>query len=160
VTADCLADYIRPPASNLRLWSNRSGRLFVPRSKTAAEDQSIAVAGPRLWNSLPASVTSAGSMAVFKITIKEILVLGCIWLMDMFSHLTLFCFVSFVKQYEATCRLRRHINCHYFIHYILIIAKHRLGKLYLTDPGRAYIYLRIPGVAPVRTKFVVGYPAC
>jgi len=40
LTTDYLADYIWPPASaasNLRLRSNSFGRLFVPRSKTAAE---------------------------------------------------------------------------------------------------------------------------
>jgi len=78
VTAVYLADYIRPTApaaSNLRLWSNRSGRLFVPRSKTAAEDQSIAVAGPRLWNSLPASVRHISRFpSRLQITIKDILV--------------------------------------------------------------------------------------
>jgi len=38
-TADYHADYIRPPSSataNLQLRSTSSGRLFVPRSKTAA----------------------------------------------------------------------------------------------------------------------------
>ena len=75
-TADYLADYIRPPlsaASNLRLRSNSSGRLFVPRSRTKAGDRFFAVAGPRLWNSLPASVTSADTLAVFKKQLKTFL---------------------------------------------------------------------------------------
>jgi len=66
-TADYLMDYIRPPSSataNLNLRSTSSGRLFVPRSKTAAGDRSFAVAGPRLWNSLLTSITSAGSLAI------------------------------------------------------------------------------------------------
>jgi len=60
-TADYLADYIRPPSpasAKLHLRSTSSGRLFVPRSKTAAGDRSFAVAGSRLWNSLPTSITS------------------------------------------------------------------------------------------------------
>jgi hypothetical protein len=76
MTADYLADYIRPPSSaatNLRLRSTSSGRLFVPRTKTAAGDQSFAVAGPRLWNSLPASVTSAGFLTIFKRQLKTFL---------------------------------------------------------------------------------------
>jgi len=47
-TADYLADYIRPPSSataKLHLHSTSSGRLFMPRSKTAAGDRSFAVAG-------------------------------------------------------------------------------------------------------------------
>jgi len=75
-TADYLADYIRPPSSataNLHLHSTSSGRLFVPRSKTAAGDRSFAVAGPRSWNSLPTSITSAGSLAIFKKQLKTFL---------------------------------------------------------------------------------------
>jgi len=75
-TADYLADYIRPPSSataNLHLRSTSSGRLFVLRSKTAAGDRSFAVAGPRLWNSLPTSITSAGSLAIYKKQLKKFL---------------------------------------------------------------------------------------
>jgi len=72
-TADYLEDYIQPPSSataNLHLRSSSSGRLFVPRSKTAAGDRFFAVAGPRLWNSLPTSITSAGSLTIKK-TIED-----------------------------------------------------------------------------------------
>jgi len=76
-TANYLVDYIRPPLSataNLHLRPTSSGRLFVPRSKTAAGDRSFAVAGPRLWNSLPTSMTSPGSLATFKKTIEDIFI--------------------------------------------------------------------------------------
>ena len=76
MTADYLADYIRLPSSaaaDMRLRSASSGRLFVPRARTAAGDRSFAVAGPRLWNSLPASVTSAGSLSAFKRQLKTFL---------------------------------------------------------------------------------------
>jgi len=43
------------------------------RSKTAAGDRSFAVAGPRLWNSLPTSIISAGSLAIFKKQLKTFL---------------------------------------------------------------------------------------
>jgi len=69
--ADYLADYIQPPSSataNLHLHSTSSGR-----PKTAAGDWSFAVAGPRLWNSLPTSITSAGSLAIFKKQLKTFL---------------------------------------------------------------------------------------
>jgi len=49
-------------------------RLFVPRSKTAAGDGSFAVAGPRLLNSLLTSITSAGSLAIFKKTIEDLFI--------------------------------------------------------------------------------------
>ena len=76
MTADYLAEYIRPPtsaAADMRLRSASSGRLYVPRSKTTAGDRSYAVAGPRSWNSLPTSVTSAGSLAVYIKNLKTFL---------------------------------------------------------------------------------------
>jgi len=74
-TTDYLADYIRPPSSttaNLDLRSTSSVRLFVPRSKTAAGERSFTVAGPRLWNSLPTSITSAGCLTIFKKQLQTI----------------------------------------------------------------------------------------
>jgi len=64
---------LQPTSYKLHLRSTSSGRLFVPRSKTAAGNRSSAVAGPRLWNSLPTSITSAGSLAIFKKQLKTFL---------------------------------------------------------------------------------------
>ncbi len=71
--ADYIINYIQQPSSAssaMRLRSATSGRLHVPRSRTAAGDRSFAMAGPRIWNSLPVSVTSAGSLSVFKKHLK------------------------------------------------------------------------------------------
>jgi hypothetical protein len=76
MSADYLTEYIRLPASTVsgrRLRSTTSGRLLVPRSRTSVGDRSFAVAGPRVWNSLPASITTAGSLTIFRQHLKTFL---------------------------------------------------------------------------------------
>ena len=73
MSADYLADYIRLPASaacGMQLRSTTSGHLLVPRSRTSMGHRSFAVAGPRVWNSLPASVSTAESLLVFRKHLK------------------------------------------------------------------------------------------
>ncbi len=62
-----LSDQLYPynPTRNLRSGDQR--HLSVPRSRIKHRgDRAFAVAGPRLWNSLPAYIRSAQSLTVFK----------------------------------------------------------------------------------------------
>ena len=58
----CVADI----TSRHRLWSSTS-ELVIPLSwLVTVGDRSFAVAGPRLWNTLPEDITSAPSFLVFR----------------------------------------------------------------------------------------------
>ncbi len=64
-----LSDQLYPynPTQNLRSGDQR----LVPRSRLKHRgDRAFAVAGPRLWNSLPAYIRSAQSLTVFKSSLK------------------------------------------------------------------------------------------
>ncbi len=66
-----LSDLLYPynPTRNLRSGDQRL--LSVPRSRLKYRgDRAFAVAGPRLWNSLPAYIRSAQSLTVFKSSLK------------------------------------------------------------------------------------------
>ncbi len=66
-----LSDQLYPynPTRNLR--SGEQRLLSVPRSWLKhRRDRAFAVAGPRLWNSLPAYIRSAQSLTVFKSSLK------------------------------------------------------------------------------------------
>ena len=68
-----LADNIRPLSDDpnrLRLRSAKSADVFVPATKTKAGDRAFRVAGPRVWNSLPASIKEAKTIDVFKKQLK------------------------------------------------------------------------------------------
>ena len=57
--------------SRRRLRSSTSSELFLPPSRLVTSgDQSFAVAGPRLWNTLPEDITSAPSLLVFRRKLK------------------------------------------------------------------------------------------
>ena len=76
LSADYLSDFTRPSTASTfsrRLRSVDRRQLYVPRSNTHMGDRSFAVAGPRTWNRLPATVTSAPSLAVFKKQLKTFL---------------------------------------------------------------------------------------
>jgi len=84
-------------AFNLCLRSNTSGRLFVPRSKTAAGTgllQWLDHACGTVYLPLSHQQVPWPSSK----TIKDILVNGCIRLIELCSHVTLFCFVNFFKR--------------------------------------------------------------
>ncbi len=69
-----LSDLLYPynPTRNLRSGDQRL--LSVPRSRLKYRgDRAFAVAGPRLWNSLPAYIRSAQSLTVFKSSLKTYL---------------------------------------------------------------------------------------
>jgi len=76
LTADHLADCIRLPmsaASYLHMGLDSSAWSPVCTSfRDRYRGQVLAVAGPRLWNSLPTFVISIGSLAVFKKQLKTI----------------------------------------------------------------------------------------
>ena len=76
LTADYLSDVTRPSTASTtsrRLRSADHQALYVPRSKSRMGDRSFAVAGPSLWNCLPANVTAAPSLAAFKKQLKTLL---------------------------------------------------------------------------------------
>src|SRR6218665_1926314 len=55
-----LTDKIRPlshDCNRSRLRSSNLADVFVPRTKTKMGDRAFEVAGPRIWNSLPATVS-------------------------------------------------------------------------------------------------------
>jgi len=57
--------------SRRRLWSSTSSELVIPLSRLVmVGDQSFAVAGPGLWNTLPEDITSAPSLLVFQRKLK------------------------------------------------------------------------------------------
>ena len=49
-----------------RLRSSSYITLAVPRTRTTLGDRSSAVAGPRVWNSLPATITEITSYGQFR----------------------------------------------------------------------------------------------
>src|SRR5436190_21188802 len=61
-----IAEHLRPAQRRL----NRAGvsdlDLAVPHNRTNTFQRSSCVAGPTLWNSLPATVREASSLAIFK----------------------------------------------------------------------------------------------
>ena len=76
LSADYLADFTRPSATaavDRRLRSADKLSLLQPRSRTRLGDRSFAVAGPTVWNSLPAAVTAAPSLTTFKKDLKTFL---------------------------------------------------------------------------------------
>jgi len=58
-------------SSRTRLRSASSNKLVIRRSRlSTAGDRAFRVAAPRLWNSLPACVTSANTLPIFKKHLK------------------------------------------------------------------------------------------
>lgn len=55
---------------NLR--SSENGSLYVPKARTALYDSSFSCSAPRLWNALPQTVKSCGSLPTFKQSLKTI----------------------------------------------------------------------------------------
>src|SRR6218665_116010 len=49
-----------------RLRSSNSSDVFVPRTKTKMGDRAFEVAGPRTWNSLPATIRETKTLPAFK----------------------------------------------------------------------------------------------
>jgi hypothetical protein len=72
-----LSDDLHPLAdmpSRRGLRSSSTNQLFVPRSPlVTAGDRTFAVAGAKLWNSLPDDITSSPSLAVFRRKLKTFL---------------------------------------------------------------------------------------
>jgi len=57
--------------SRRRIRSSTSSELVIPLSRlVTVGDRSFAVAGPRLWNTLPEDITSAPSLLVFRRKLK------------------------------------------------------------------------------------------
>ena len=75
---------LKQPLSHLRVWypagifplpddprSSTSSEPVIPLSRlVTVADRSFAVAGPRLWNTLPEDITSAPSLLVFRRKLK------------------------------------------------------------------------------------------
>ena len=57
---------------NLNLRSSVNGTLYAPKSRTSLYDSSFSCSAPRLWNTLPQTVTNASSLSTFKQSLKQI----------------------------------------------------------------------------------------
>src|SRR6218665_1611582 len=72
-----LAGKIRPlsdDCNRTRLRSSKSSDVFVPRTKTKMGDRAFEVAGPRTWNSLPATIRETKTLPAFKKQLKLYLI--------------------------------------------------------------------------------------
>ena len=68
------------PESSRRLRSSVAITCVIPWSRTRLGDRSFDVAGPRLWNKLPASLRSSDGSRPVQKTVEDVLVchgLGC-----------------------------------------------------------------------------------
>src|SRR6218665_4181985 len=68
-----LVDKIMPLSDDCnrsRLRSSNSCDVFVPRTKTKMGDWAFEVAGPRTWNSLPATIRETKTLPAFKKQLK------------------------------------------------------------------------------------------
>ena len=54
----------------LNLRSSENGSLYVPKARTALFDGSFSCSAPRLWNALPQTVKTSGSLSTFKQSLK------------------------------------------------------------------------------------------
>ncbi len=104
-----LSDQLYPynPTRNLRSGDQRL--LSVPRSRLKHRgDRAFAVAGPRLWNSLPAYISSAQSLTVFKQSLKTYffsLAFTSLWVYGMNLWVVLCSMPSFVQHFGQPCLL-------------------------------------------------------
>jgi len=62
-----------PPEASRRLRSSGAITCVIPWSRTRPGDRSFDVAGPRLWNKLPASLRSSDSLCQFRRQLKTFL---------------------------------------------------------------------------------------
>src|SRR6218665_2439695 len=72
-----LADKTRPLSNDCnrsRPRSSNSADVFVPRTKTKMGDRAFEVAGPRTWNSLPATIRETKTLPAFKKQLKLYLI--------------------------------------------------------------------------------------
>ncbi len=77
LTPQYLADLLMPymPSRNLR--SSQHGLLVVPKTRLrSCGDRAFSTYAPKLWNSLPAVIRDANSLAVFKTSLKTCFFLG------------------------------------------------------------------------------------
>ena len=65
-----LHDLLVPATAVRTLRSGGGVKLKVPKTRTKTGSRAFRVSGPVLWNSLPSSVTSAGSIAIFRKRLK------------------------------------------------------------------------------------------
>ena len=60
------------PELNTRT-TRQSSKLFVPRTRTDMGGKAITVKGPRIWNTVPASIQSQPTLKAFKNKLKSYL---------------------------------------------------------------------------------------
>ena len=72
LTPEYISSLLKPVSQvhTLNLRSTDNGSLYVPKSHTTIYDGSFSCSAPRLWNSLPQKIKTAGSLNVFKKNIK------------------------------------------------------------------------------------------
>lgn len=56
----------------LNLRSSTNGSLYVPKARTALYDGSFSCSAPRLWNALPQTVKTSGTLSSFKQSLRTI----------------------------------------------------------------------------------------
>jgi len=85
-----------------RLRSASSSDYTIPRTRTRLGDRAFSVAGPVVWNSLPAAVREADSLHSFRRKLKTHLFTLCFndWL-----RLTVF--IDFYNAFPVRCRVGR-----------------------------------------------------
>ncbi len=104
-----LSDLLYPYNPTRILRSGDQRRLSVPRSRLKYRgDRAFAVAGPRLWNSLPAYIRSAQSLTVFKSSLKTYLfslAFNLLWAYGMNLWVVLCFMFLFVQHFGQPCLL-------------------------------------------------------
>ena len=85
-----------------RLHSASSTNYSVPRTRTKYGDRAFSVAGPVVWNSLPAAVCEADSLYSFKRKLKTHFYPLFYWLTVCFMYITNFC-----NAFPVRCQVGR-----------------------------------------------------
>ena len=79
------------------LHSTTNNDLYVPPSRSRYGERMFSVAGPWLWNSLPADKKKTCWVVTFE-TIENPSISGCVWSVDTYLSLYLIC-ISFLPIY-------------------------------------------------------------
>ena len=72
LSPEYITQLIKPVSEvhTLSLRSSENGSLYVPKARTALFDGFFSCSAPRLWNALPQTVKTSGSLSIFKQSLK------------------------------------------------------------------------------------------
>ena len=62
--------FVRPDKPRYNLRKNSVRNLVIPRSYNKINDRALAIAGPRLWNSIPDELKDLSELELFKRKLK------------------------------------------------------------------------------------------